>query len=691
MFGFGNIKIGKSGHKKSKFVLQHDVNTTSNFGFVQPLMVRELTADSDASLSVESLVRLAPMPCPTFGRVSYKMYNRFVPMTSIYEPFNELMAGMPYNAGNNAYTPTSVPNVTVANLSCWILSQLGDCLTVWYTTDPPSPGTDDYNFDGLTIANQGSSIDWSSQTWSNFLANDMFLSMWPYYNFDSQTLKLQRPAKSSYSTPFNADYVLYQDSEIISSGTATYHLFFCFKYNNKIKNLIKVLQGIGFKMDIYDSTPISFLPLFAYYKAWFDTFEVQRYVTWKSTNCFKLIDNIRENNTVAFSQFQASQMFHDFIMEDIPECYYTDEPDFISSHIATLATSFASSRIDTPDTTMNNINHSSSVGQVSASKLPFLDTEEDDNVFDDVKLQLLHLLTKFVNKNTVIGGKINDYLRAHGLGDNLVGYDSNYIGSSVVKCQISDVMAQSQTLTDNNGVIEGANLGEYAGKGIGYGESNYVKFHTNVPGYWVCLATIVPESKYSQGVDPMLSHISRFQFYNSEFDAKGMQVTPQSALLSCGNVSFENDDWVGYNPFGYIPRYTEYKVSKNLLNGDFSLRSLQDSLLPYVLDKRITETEFTYGSYDENTNTYDDCAINIPSEKAPGEVWRYIGKYKFLGNYNRMFYNTDDGKEDDDSFMSDNFIIHNVMNFNVIAPMKPVSTSFDTDGEDGYVTEVPHS
>ena len=69
MFSISDISLGSSAKKRYTRSLSHDNNTTMPFGFVQPLLSQRLEASSDIVVSTRQLVRLAPLPVPTFGRM----------------------------------------------------------------------------------------------------------------------------------------------------------------------------------------------------------------------------------------------------------------------------------------------------------------------------------------------------------------------------------------------------------------------------------------------------------------------------------------------------------------------------------------------------------------------------------------------------------------------------------------------
>lgn len=74
-FKIGGISLGKS-TKKYLRNTDFDNNTTMDFGFCQPLFCQFLLPDSNISVSAKQLVRLAPMPVPSFARVS--LVNKFI-------------------------------------------------------------------------------------------------------------------------------------------------------------------------------------------------------------------------------------------------------------------------------------------------------------------------------------------------------------------------------------------------------------------------------------------------------------------------------------------------------------------------------------------------------------------------------------------------------------------------------------
>ena len=63
------VAIGRqSTGKKYNHDLSFDVSTTSDYGFMQPFLCYECAAQDSVNLNFAQIVRLNPMPKPTFGQ-----------------------------------------------------------------------------------------------------------------------------------------------------------------------------------------------------------------------------------------------------------------------------------------------------------------------------------------------------------------------------------------------------------------------------------------------------------------------------------------------------------------------------------------------------------------------------------------------------------------------------------------------
>lgn len=453
------------------------------------------------------------------------------------------------------------------------------------------------------------------------------------------------------------------------------------------KRLMKILTAC--RINFGRSHLVSLNSLLAYYKVWFDKYNAGRNIQWRDTNAYKLIHTYYDTgipSCVVYAQDESSPTY-DFLsakiiqnlrynmlhfLLDMYNCTFCDKLDNI-----TVAT-------DSPileNTINNNSNYvdissgseiqpySEGAGQtfnIPTTKISNMNLSQDDSQpyyrsYDSTGLSVRFMQTiyKLVNKNSVLGSKVDDYLRAHGIANGLP--KTKVLGDSSFMCNIDDVYG-----TVNN---DSTALGEYAGRGLGSSEGENksaptMKFECDEFGYLIQLTTIVPIGGYVQGdtQDP----ISRYDFYQSEFDGLGMEVLPQSAVIGRQSCFYEQ---VPDRVFGFVPRYMSLKVQNNLANGGFAFNSESAQFLPYSLDKL-----FSTGSPTEYENLYGDSVENyFNKDLVCDEELRYIGRYEKYGNFDRIFYDT--------LGITDNFVVHIVQELSMYAPMRPIDNSFETYDE----------
>lgn len=541
------------------------------------------------------------------------------------------------------------------------------------------------------------------------------------------------PARMQEVTFESADYSI--DFSVKDSSSNTYYYSLLLELSDYGKRIRKVLQGCGYQIDFSSQSEVSLIPLFAQYKAYFDVFGLQLYHGWETTHCAKVLQSIDQAFITSFSNnypsnnpliqdlpnlyndytFVNGNEFIRFMLDDIGNEWYTEEPDWIGSHIDKLSVSPAVDTTRFISLDSSGVDFGAHVGAASGSGPvePQSASSGDDYSLGvslglasvngaqgfvnqvqhgQVDADLLKRMYRWVNRNTLIGREIAKLLRAQGLGDYVDECKSNYIGSTDTMITISDVVSTSDT---NNGA-QGAYLGEYGGKGLQYLENKVLVFENDVVGYWITLATIVPESGYTQGLDPTLLCLKKFDLYNPDFDAIGMEMTTKQVVCASrfvcpvsAAVSVE-----GKEGFGFTPQMSRFKVCQNLVNGDFNRHSLRTKYLPFTLDKQLSYNDWvgSVESYNDGsginfvevnrTNTLNKLAV-------AGDLWRMPTKFPWLGNFNRIFYN--EGSDGNitaslstlegyligwESYNSDNFLSHGIYNLTCYAPMKPIAESY---------------
>lgn len=691
---FPDIKLGKSLPSKNHFPLPIDCNTTADWGFVQPLCKVALIPKSDINIKLNSLVRLSSMNVPTFGRVEYRTYHRFVPCSDLWQPFEAMILGKPYHTSNYSGVPSTVPVARLCDLTAFVLFNFDNIFTVYKAVRVTASEQVGVSYELVANADLSTALTYLTDTLAPNWQGTKFS-----VNSNCATNQGDLPG-SAFSSPLlninpnNADFLLTGKPD----DTTSY--IYCFRFNQKARNLRKILIGLGYQLDLYNQEPLSLLPIFAYFKAYYDLFAPQRDSTWTSTTAYKVLDGYRES----FQQISTINEMRDLVnrqsllstfLYDCAECYYTQDPDFVSAHIATP--SITSSQNALPVSSPTALSVSTSIIQNGANTEPRMGASNDISY---TRIKALERLFPYVNKFTSAGGKFQDLLKSIFGADYMQDDRSYHIGSNVLQCQISDVYST----TENSDVA----LGEYAGKGIGFDEGQKFSYHTTTFGYYIALGVIVPNSSYCQSVDPTLKHRTKFEFYTGAFDALGFQITQKDAIFGSNDTSI-NGAGAPSASFGFIPRYSEYKTAFNVLNGMMSLRSTRYSYLPYTLDKFITPSNLIgipvdSSGKEEGDEGFDPSAIATYKIKfaqhdipIASTAWRYIGKYNWIGNFNRIFNN--EGYEDatyersrgsnlsaNDRLLydpiEDNFIIHNLFDIHVNANMLSMADSFDTDSFD---------
>lgn len=660
-FKIGGISLGKS-TKKYLRNTDFDNNTTMDFGFCQPLFCQFLLPDTNISVSAKQLVRLAPMPVPSFARVSLVNKFVFVPWADICDYYEAMLSNMPYNG---SVVPTQLPFTYNAYLAMsLLLKQMGTIVSFY---DEDSTVTSPVTYKLCDIAGATTYSNTLSDSWKSVLGSHTCI-------LNVQFTPKQDPDSSV--SPNNADYV-YKFQVNKKSVIAA------FRYSTRAKHLRSVLIGLGYSLAFLDWTKVNALPIFAYYKAWFDTYAPKRSTSWTDTGVFKFIKNTSEKYLPNVSN---AADFSSVVLTGLSECYYVSNDDFVSVHRSTM------DNVSIGSFPYVNVEGSlSSTNPRSSTEQPNIST----NYVSLIALDVVKRLTRFVNKDSIIGQKMSAWVRNHFNAQvaNSLYQDVYQIKTDILPLQINDVFSTADTADSSN--QSGERLGSYAGKGIGFGETG-CRFHSDKHGYLLCISAIVPKSGYFQGTDSSLYGLDRFTLPSSDFDALGMEVSPLGFVAGDNGFTdaqpyYTNLDYS--SGFGYVPRYSGYKFKKNIVNGDMSRRSLIDSMCPYYLDRILQTGDVLFETLPDNKYSLKNRFI--PSIPRASEQWRFISKYPWLGDFDRIFYN-DDVYHGSNSIPAmtpiddigvfparpDNFIVQSLFTMKIQDVLKPLSMSYDTFDED---------
>lgn len=679
---FKNIVLGTS-RKSYSHNLSFDNNTTMEFGVLQPLLSQYMLPNSTIKVSSKQLVRLAPMPTPSFARMYLANFASFVKMTDVVPYHESLLSKIPFSSSSQTYTPTSMPYTSNKFLQFYLLS-------ISYYSLYEKVGNNYVLKDDL----QDLDNNLSSTTYPARLAfvTDFFGS-----NANVALFQPSYLGKSFYSswnkdltkvTPFSADYQVF-------CGDNDKYLF-CFKYSAPALRLRKVFKGLGFGLMLQDTSSLSIAPLLAFFKAYYDRFGLVRELPFETTNCFKVIKDV-ENYTIDFSHTLLNSssssrysLFTKFLAE-LSNCWYTDSNSYIAAQRDKLNNGIPSRSLSVSSSQTGSIlfhDNSTSV------EFPSLGPTGGYNwSFTQLSLDVLKRLTTFVNKDSAIGKRMSDWVRTHYGADvsNSLFEDSSRINEWHTNIDIDDVFSTSDT-ADVGTKDKGEYLGSYAGKGTGFSQNGF-SYKAPVHGFIFVMSCIVPLSSTFQGNDPTLLGIDLDTIPQPEFDALGFEATRRSVFVDDNAVcDAKATDQYSSETFGFVPRYTGFKVKKNIVNGDMSKGYYQTDLLPYFNDRLLYNVGYHVQSVADESDTYSVTLSNKQVPNASTEFQK-LCSYGFIGNYNRLFYNDSDDTVFSllsSGIMSDNFIVQTVFDMRVSNFLKPVQNSYDTidDDVDNNTTSV---
>lgn len=667
-FKIGGISLGKS-TKKYLRNTDFDNNTTMDFGFCQPLFCQFLLPDSNISVSAKQLVRLAPMPVPSFARVSLVNKFVFVPWSDLCGYYEAMLSNMPYHG---SVIPTELPYCYNAYLAkCLLLQQFGSVAT-FYEIDTTVPSPITYKMcTAMDASKYAESLQnqWQSDNLS--------------HSCDMHVLFTPAQFRDNAVSPNSADY-------LVNFVAGDKHVLAAFRYSTRAKHLRSVLIGLGYSLALQDWTKVNALPIFAFYKAWFDTYAPKRSVSWSDTGVFVFLKNVSDSY---LPNVCNDEDFCSVILSSLSDCYYVSNDDFVSVHRASLDTVSLGA--------FPYVNYGG-----TSSQTPPISTSEQPNVqvssINLIALDVVKRLTRFVNKDSVIGQKMSTWVRNHFNAQvaNSLYQDVYQVKTDILPLQINDVFSTADTADVSSQT--GERLGSYAGKGIGFGDTG-CKFHSDKHGYLICLSAIVPKSGYFQGTDTSLYGLNRFTLPSAEFDALGMEVSPFGFIagdIGYADMSADTKDKLDYSSgFGFVPRFSGFKFKKNIVNGDMSRRSLIDSMSPYYLDRILQTGDALYQSMADNK--FVQIRQFYPSLPKASDQWRYLTRYPWLGDFDRIFYNddvyhgststpVDSSSEDIDGSAArpDNFIVQSLFTMKIQDVLKPLAMSYDTFDEDSDNTST---
>lgn len=498
--------------KTSQIDLSCQHLTTSNFLQFDVAKVIEMVPKQSINIKHYEFARLMPMPAPTMGRGYIENKAFFVPYRTVFPAWNDFIT-------NTRHTYSD--------------GSLGMVETVPY------------------------------------IPNDVFVQFF----VNSSDVSTLLPGGSG--VPFDFSYAEQVDNIVDVKNYA---------FTPRGKYFYNILCSLGYKIVFNSASPNnnikhSALPLLSLIKVYSDWFFPSHYSS--SDRFSSVVKWLKYDSTIDGN-------FADLFT-------YQDLYDILSIFVVSYDSDYIVSAWDNPnspddgntsDFVINDINNSGAPYSPDVSVInnnnqdPFIsDTDLGNQTTSRVSqfmLNALRGLTDYLKRHQIVGARALDrYLSRFGVSLSAEKLNrSMYIGGFSQEIQFGDVTATADT--------DGASLGSYAGKGISGGTGNY-DFSTDEYGILIIISVIRPITSYYQGAERHTMHITPLDFYTPEFDNLGTQALSMREVFvpmdirnargaSLGNGNFGIYDFSS-GVFGFTPRYSEYKIARDNLTGDFICNS----------------------------------------------------------------------------------------------------------------------
>ena len=383
----------------------------------------------------------------------------------------------------------------------------------------------------------------------------------------------------------------------------------CYNFNGSWKRIRSIFLGLGYAFNPYDTEYVTPFKLLAFYRCYWSKFGVNRNYNFQDTKCAILSREIsRQSHGLIDELNDFNTTLQQFVKDELTKCTYTTPGDYFSTSVTNtqqaLLDSGGSVQINSLHGAVTNANNESNtayqVGAYAAAgnrqidnsaANPTLSGSDNEQIPTALGMQMALRLMRWINRRTVVGSAIYDGLRS--LYGNIDVNDESSegvqrIGEDNVDIEIGAIFNQSDFINQDSG----APLGSYAGVGQGRSQKpKYYKFTAPSFGCVITLTAVVPQMGYFQG---MLRENSdgvkdNYEMFDPTYDAVGWQSVRYNELAAdrMFDLQSNNMSYIGtaLGIFGAQPRYTHMKVGFNRCLGDISLPHMQDSMLPYTLDR----------------------------------------------------------------------------------------------------------
>lgn len=383
---------------------------------------------------------------------------------------------------------------------------------------------------------------------------------------------LSAPVMHRYDASIHYFYVpnrvLWEDWDkwIVNGGDSQYtveHPYFFF--NDAAPAAGKLTDYMGLPLNgECPNTKLNVLPFAAYQKIYNDWYRDNNFS--QDTEVWKLVAG--RNSAAGLFTLQKRAWEHDYFTSALPNTQafgHVNIPlgDVKNKNLATPSGFWTAGNGSTGGSgalSNDGANSKTMIGSTQVTYDPGGSLEVESTSIID--LRKAFRLQEYLERLNVIGKRYREYI----LG--IFGVDttdarvqrSEYIAGVKTPISISEVL---NTAGIQNDTTEQRPQGDMAGHAIGVVGGNPGTYFCREHGYIIGVMSILPKTSYFQGVPKNFLKLDQFDYFLPQFENVGEQ-----AIVAGEIYADVVDDTEFYTPFGYVPRYVEYKYKPNIITGD---------------------------------------------------------------------------------------------------------------------------
>lgn len=520
--------------RKNKFNMSHYVKTTANMGEIIPILMQDILPNDSAKISVQSLVRLAPMLAPAYANIDVQFVFYFVPNRLIWKQWPTFITqsknGRKLSEEDLPKPPRFVftPNAfSSAARTAGKLSDL-DPSTGSYTAVPPltiNSLADNLGFQCYN-PNEPNSIPpngWYSLDQMPFRA---YYKIWSDYYRDENLQIDEAEDNDELYSPFDSWYE--KSGEITISGNESQYV-------------------------------LNFMQL--------------KYADWKKDYFTSALPFAQKGDEVLIPG-QASDLYVTgngavplnglFAVQSTTSTPFTANQNIVVDRDSLDNTKGVLAFGDSNKTAITPNNDNSDPLRVSvnsiAQKLNIVSGSATEATIRDLRRAIA--AQKFLERRAIGGTRyIEQNFAMFGARSSDARLQrAEFLGGYKTPVVISQLLQTSET-TDNSA------LGTPAGNGVSAGSSYIFNKTFEEYGWLVGLMIIRPKADYMTGTPRKYLRHDMYDYYWPQFAKIGEQPIYTEELYDMPKLN--QPDTLTHGTFGYTPRYAEYRFNNNRICGDF--------------------------------------------------------------------------------------------------------------------------